>query len=311
VLCLPHKAMPEQKGLKRFYDPRCFTPESVRQDETIPWQSGSFFHGGAFHPIRYKELKTVLWRKGAARRLLRLIVIAPTGYRLHQQGRLLYRQPAFLLSTDRHSPIEELIAAYLERWQIEVNHREEKSTLGLGDAQVPNPLSVPRQPALVVRRLCNVASGSVARLRASTHRRLSATTKVGASCAQAILTRYHQPAAPTVSAKSPSLGAPRHSSHRLGPGAQSRRLKKSPPATGKMAKLQPWHFMPGYHHLVPPGQRNPRARCLRDGRGPTSRSPAGELISQSALQRICIPLGFLNGNAFRNAHSPIHISQLS
>ncbi len=43
-----------------------------------------------------------------------------------------------------------MIAAYLERWQIEVNHREEKSTLGLGDAQVRNPLSVPRQPALVV-----------------------------------------------------------------------------------------------------------------------------------------------------------------
>src|SRR3979490_2353986 len=81
--CL-NQSMPEHKGLKRFYDPRCFTPESVRQDETIGWQSGSFFHGGAFHPIRYKELKTVLWRKGAGRRLLRLIVIAPTGYRLHQ-----------------------------------------------------------------------------------------------------------------------------------------------------------------------------------------------------------------------------------
>jgi hypothetical protein len=125
-------------------------PDGVRQDETIPWQEGSFFHGGAFHSIRYKELKRVLWRKGGGRRLLRLIVIAPTGYRLHQHGRLLYRQPAFLLSTDRHRPVEQLIAAYLERWQIEVNHREEKSTLGLGDAQVRNPLSVPRQPALVV-----------------------------------------------------------------------------------------------------------------------------------------------------------------
>jgi hypothetical protein len=150
VLCLPHQSVPEHKGPKRFYDPRCFTPESVRQDETISWQNGSFFHGGGFHPIRYKELNSVLWRKGAGRRLLRLIVIAPTGYRLHQHGRLLYRQAAFLLSTDRDSPIEQLIAAYLERWQIEVNHREEKSTLGLGDAQLRNPLSVPRQPALVV-----------------------------------------------------------------------------------------------------------------------------------------------------------------
>ena len=123
-----------------------FYPDGVRQDETIPWQEGSFFHGGAFHSIRYKEVKRVLWRKGGGRRLLRLIVIAPTGYRLHQHGRLLYRQPAFLLSTDRHRPVEQLIAAYLERWQIEVNHREEKSTLGLGDAQVRNPSRYPANP---------------------------------------------------------------------------------------------------------------------------------------------------------------------
>jgi DDE superfamily endonuclease len=150
VLCLPYESVPEHKGPKRFYDLSSFTPEWVRHQETIPWQSGSFFHGGAFHSIRYKELKAVLWRKGGGRRLLRLIVIAPTGYRLHQHGRLLYRQAAFLLSTDRHSPTEQLIAAYLERWQIEVTHREEKTTLGLGHAQVRNPLSVPRQPALVV-----------------------------------------------------------------------------------------------------------------------------------------------------------------
>lgn len=92
----------------------------------------------------------MFWRKGAGRRHLRLIVIAPTGYRLHKRGRLLYRQPAFLLTTDLVSPAEFLIASYLERWQIEINHREEKSALGLGQAQVRHPRSVPRQPALVV-----------------------------------------------------------------------------------------------------------------------------------------------------------------
>ena len=35
-------------------------------------------------------------------------------------------------------------------WQIEVNHRDEKSLLGVGQAQVRSALSVPRQPALVV-----------------------------------------------------------------------------------------------------------------------------------------------------------------
>lgn len=150
VLCLPKVSDPKLKGLKRFYDPRTFSPESVRLDQSIAYQSGSFFHGGQFHEIRYKELAHVLWRKGAGRRPLRLIVIAPTGYRLYQKGPLLYRQPAFLLCTDLKSPTKFLIASYLERWQIEINHREEKSTLGLGQAQVRHPLSVPRQPALVV-----------------------------------------------------------------------------------------------------------------------------------------------------------------
>ena len=146
VLCLAQALDLQLKGAQRFYDPKTFSPESVREDQSIPYKSGSFFHGGSFHPIRYKELGQVFWRKGAGRRPLRLIVIAPTGYRLHKRGRLLYRQPAFLLTTDLVSPAEFLIAAYLERWQIEINHREEKSTLGLGQAQVRHPRSVPTNP---------------------------------------------------------------------------------------------------------------------------------------------------------------------
>jgi hypothetical protein len=39
---------------------------------------------------------------------------------------------------------------YLDRWEIEVNHRDEKTTLGVGQAQVWSRKSVARQPALVV-----------------------------------------------------------------------------------------------------------------------------------------------------------------
>jgi hypothetical protein len=38
----------------------------------------------------------------------------------------------------------------VDRWQIEVNLREEKTTFGVGQAEVRNPLSVPRQPAFSV-----------------------------------------------------------------------------------------------------------------------------------------------------------------
>jgi hypothetical protein len=45
---------------------------------------------------------------------------------------------------------KELLQAYFDRWQIEINHRDEKSILGVGHAQVWADLSVPRVPALMV-----------------------------------------------------------------------------------------------------------------------------------------------------------------
>lgn len=43
-----------------------------------------------------------------------------------------------------------MLQAYFDRWQIEVNHREEKDTLGIGQAQLRSARSVPRQPAFAV-----------------------------------------------------------------------------------------------------------------------------------------------------------------
>ena len=81
---------------------------------------------------------------------LRLFVIAPTPYRKRKTARWYYRQPAYLLCTDLNSSARPLLQIYFDRWQIEVNHREEKDTLGVGQAQLRNPLAVPRQPALIV-----------------------------------------------------------------------------------------------------------------------------------------------------------------
>jgi hypothetical protein len=81
---------------------------------------------------------------------LRLFVIAPTPYRKRKSARWYYRQPAYLLCTDLTSSATQLLQIYLDRWQIEVNHREEKDTLGVGQAQLWNPRAVPKQPALIV-----------------------------------------------------------------------------------------------------------------------------------------------------------------
>ena len=54
------------------------------------------------------------------------------------------------MTPDLESPIEFILQYYFFRWDIEVNHRDEKSLLGLGDAQVRSPKSVKRQPQFSV-----------------------------------------------------------------------------------------------------------------------------------------------------------------
>ena len=139
-----------EPGGRRFYAKETFTPESVRTSESQPWLTGRFFHGGAWRDMRYKEITGVFWPNGAGRRPLRLIVLASTPYKNSPNGKTNSRQPAYLLTTDLKRPVESIIQCYLDRWQIEVNHREEKSNFGVGDAQVRNTQSVLRQPAFVV-----------------------------------------------------------------------------------------------------------------------------------------------------------------
>ena len=138
------------EGSRRFYDATKFTPEQVRHDDAQPWRETKVCDGGKRRRIRYKEVTNLLWQGGAARRLLRLFVVAPTPYRTRHSGKVYYRQPAYLLTTDQHSRAHALLQIYFDRWQIEVNHREEKDTLGVGQAQLWNPDAVPKQPALSV-----------------------------------------------------------------------------------------------------------------------------------------------------------------
>jgi hypothetical protein len=135
---------------RRFYGLQTFTPQQVRQDERLPWKQTKLFYGSKRRKIRYKEVNNVYWRRGAARLLLRLFIVAPTAYRKRKNAKLCYRQPAYLLTTDLKTSAKQLLQIYFDRWQIEVNHRDEKEDLGLGQAQLRNLHAVPKQPALVV-----------------------------------------------------------------------------------------------------------------------------------------------------------------
>ncbi len=135
---------------RRFYAVGKFTPEQVRKDESRAYKTTKIFYGGKRRKVRYKEINGVYWQRGAGQRPLRLIVIAPTPYRKRKSGKLYYRDPAYLLTSDLRSSLRQLLQIYFDRWQIEVNHREEKDTLGVGQAQLWNATSVPKQPVLAV-----------------------------------------------------------------------------------------------------------------------------------------------------------------
>jgi hypothetical protein len=136
---------------RRFYGKTKFTPEQVRRrDSRARWQKLKIFHGGCYREVRYKEITRIYWQGGSGKREVRLLVVAPVGYRTSKNGRKYYRQPAYLLTTDLSRPAVELLQAYFDRWGIEVNHRDEKEILGVGQAQVWNEHSVSKVPALLV-----------------------------------------------------------------------------------------------------------------------------------------------------------------
>jgi hypothetical protein len=137
-------------GSRRFYDTAKFTPEQVRQDAAQSWKQTKVFYGGKWRKVRYKEVSAVYWQGGAGRCPLRLLVVAPTPYRKRKSSKLYYRKPAFLLTTDLKDSAKQLLQIYFDRWQIEVNHRDEKDTLGVGQAQLWNVKAVPKQPVLAV-----------------------------------------------------------------------------------------------------------------------------------------------------------------
>jgi hypothetical protein len=125
-------------GRRRIYGQRAPTPEELRVDESKPW-----------HQFKVKRLQGVLSPVLGAP-ACQLLVIAPLGYRPRAGSRLLYRQPAYLLCTDPKLSLRRLLQYYLWRWDIEVNFRDEKTLLGVGQAQVRTSESTGRVPATAV-----------------------------------------------------------------------------------------------------------------------------------------------------------------
>ena len=140
----------KQPGRPRRYGVPAPTPEQLRTDESTPWTPIEVSISRTVHTLRVKRLGPVLWRTAGLRHTLQLIVIAPLGYRLRKNSKLRYRQPAFLICTDAVLDLYAVLQGYVPRWDIEVNFREEKTLLGVGQPQVRNAQSVQAVPALQV-----------------------------------------------------------------------------------------------------------------------------------------------------------------
>lgn len=146
----PPSQPPLQRGRPRHYGPPAPTPEQLRTDDSVPWLQIPLTITGVTHPMRVKLLPNLQWRTAGLHHTLQLVVIAPLGYRLRKGSKMLYRKPAFLICTNPQLDLLTILQGYVQRWDIEVNFREEKTLLGVGQAQVRNPESVQDVPALQV-----------------------------------------------------------------------------------------------------------------------------------------------------------------
>jgi hypothetical protein len=149
VLHFLPQAQPE-KGRKRKYGPLAPTPEQLLNDEATPWQVVRARACGQVHEFKIKRLRAVVMRMNGAAMTVQVMVIKPLGYRLTIGGKLLYRQPAFLVCTDPELSVQDFLQDFLWRWDIEVNFRDEKTILKIGQGQVRHEHSTQTAPALGV-----------------------------------------------------------------------------------------------------------------------------------------------------------------
>jgi len=137
-------------GRKRVYGDRLPTPQEIRQSDRYAWENIQAWAAGKKHMFSLKVVRHVRWRAAGEKYDLQLVIIRPLAYRLTKKSPLLYRQPAYLICTDPDLNIQKLLQAYLWRWEIEVNFRDEKTLLGCGEAQVRKENTVEQIPAFIV-----------------------------------------------------------------------------------------------------------------------------------------------------------------
>lgn len=164
----PESEQAPRRGRRRWYGAALPTPEQIRQDESIPWQAVEAFAAGKRHLFDIKRIPAARWA-GTGEHTVSIVIVRPLAYRLCKGHPLLYRNPAYLLCTDPELSLERLLQAYLWRWEIELNFRDEKTVLGVGQAQVRKAPSTESVPALLVAAYAFLLLAGTAENIAQTH----------------------------------------------------------------------------------------------------------------------------------------------
>src|SRR5205085_11357699 len=128
---------------------KCPRPGELLKDDSVPWQKVDAYAAGQRYTFQLKTLAPVYMAMDKAQKAVRLVVVRPVRYHL-TKTKTNPRQPAFLVCTDPSLPLEQVLQYYLWRWDIEVNFRDEKTILGVGQAQVRTEVSNQKAPSLAV-----------------------------------------------------------------------------------------------------------------------------------------------------------------
>jgi hypothetical protein len=127
-LRLPLNPNAQTNGRPRKYGFKAPTPKEILSDDSVPFHQVPCFAVGEMRDFKVKTFGPVFWTKAGSDKPLLLVVVKPLGYRLRKGSKLLYREPAFLICTDPTLDLKTLVQTCIYRWEIEVDHQDEKAS---------------------------------------------------------------------------------------------------------------------------------------------------------------------------------------
>lgn len=149
LFAVPQEPDTPRRGRRRFYGEALQRPEQLRQDPALPWMEVEAWAAGKKQRFEIKTVAPVRW-SGAGQKDVRVVAIRPLAYRPRKGARLLYRDPVYLVCSDPDLALQSLLQAFVWRWEIEINFRDEKTVLGVGEAQVRTQAAVQAVTSFVV-----------------------------------------------------------------------------------------------------------------------------------------------------------------